>query len=208
VTNSQGVPGSRTFQGGIADGYLALTNEYDGYTYVYGKGQSSTSVAAPQTAVTLGQSIEITGTVLDQSPAQPGTPAIGDEYVGEWMDYIHSSRPKPNAIGVPVSIDAYDPNGNFIHIGDVTSNVDGSFQKLWKPDVAGEYTIIASFKGTNSYGSSSASTGVGVVNAPEATSTPSGSSEVIQAPISTFEIAIMIAVIVAILIGVINLRKH
>jgi hypothetical protein len=90
----------------------------------------------------------------------------------------------------------------------VTSNVDGSFQKLWKPDVAGEYTIIASFKGTNSYGSSSASTGVGVVNAPESTSTPSGSSEVIQAPISTFEIAILVAVIVAILIGVINLRKH
>jgi hypothetical protein len=209
VTNGQGVPGSRTFQGGIADGYLALTNEYDGYTYIYGKGKSSTTVSAPQTAVTLGQSIEITGTVLDQSPAQPGTPAIGDEYVGEWMDYIHSSRPKPvNAIGVPISIDAYDPNGNLIHIGDVTSNSDGSFQKLWQPDVAGEYTIIATFKGTNSYGSSSASAGVGVVNAPESTPTPTQTTNVTQAPISTFDIAILVAVIVAILIGILNIRKH
>jgi hypothetical protein len=186
-----------------------LTNEYDGYTYIYGKGKSSTTVSAPQTAVTLGQSIEITGTVLDQSPAQPGTPAIGDEYVGEWMDYIHSSRPKPvNAIGVPISIDAYDPNGNLIHIGDVTSNSDGLFQKLWQPDVAGEYTIIATFKGTNSYGSSSASAGVGVVNAPESTPTPTQTTNVTQAPISTFDIAILVAVIVAILIGILNIRKH
>ena len=73
VTNSQGVPGSRTFQGGIADGYLALTNEYDGYTYIYGKGQSSTTVSAPQTAVTLGQSIEITGKVT-----RPITSATGN----------------------------------------------------------------------------------------------------------------------------------
>ena len=208
VTNGQGIAGSRTFQGAIADGYLAMTNEYDGYMYVYGKGKSSTTVSAPKTAITMGQSIEITGKVLDQSPAQPGTPAIGDDYVGEWMDYIHSSRPKPaNAIGVPVSLDAYDPNGNLIHIGDVTSNSDGSFQKLWNPDVAGEYTIIATFKGTNSYGSSYDSTGVAVVNAPEATSTPTP-TQVTQAPFSTFDIAILIAVIVAILIGIINLRKH
>lgn len=208
VTNCQGVPGSRTFQGAIADGYLVLTNEYDGYTYVYGRGKSSTTLSAPQTAIRLGDSIEITGTVLDQSPAQKGTPAIGDEYISDWMDYIHSSRPKPtNAMGVPVSLDAYDPNGNYIHIGDLTSNADGAFQKLWKPDIAGEYTIIATFMGTNSYGSSSASTGIGVVEA-AATPTPEVTSEITQAPISTFEIAIMIGVIIAIILGIINLRKH
>jgi hypothetical protein len=156
----------------------------------------------------MGESIEITGTVLDQSPDSMGTPAIADDNMADWMDYLYANSPKPtNAIGVPVSLDAYDPNGNYIHIGDVTSNVDGSFQKLWAPDMAGEYTIIATFPGTNSYGSSSASTGIGVVNAPESTATPQ-TSELMQAPISTFEVAILVAVIIAILIGLINFRKH
>lgn len=208
VTNGQGVAGSRTFQGGIADGYLALTNEYDGYTYVYGKGQSKTTVSAPQTAVTLGQSLMITGTVLDQSPSSMDTPAISDENMADWMDYLYANRPKPtNAIGVPVSLDAYDPTGTLIHIGEVTSTSDGSFQKLWKPTIAGEYTIIATFKGTNSYGSSSASTGVGVVEADQ-NSTPQSSTVTEQAPYTAFEIAILIGVIVAILIGVVNLRRH
>ncbi|XHH10574.1 MAG: PQQ-binding-like beta-propeller repeat protein [Candidatus Bathyarchaeia archaeon] len=208
VSNFQGIPGSRTFQGAIADGYLALTNEYDGYTYIYGKGPSKTTISAPQTAVTLGQSIEITGTVLDQSPGSMDTPAIADENMGDWMGYLYTNSPKPtNAIGVPVSLDAYDPNGNYIHIADVISNVDGSFQKLWQPENAGEYTIIATFMGTNSYGSSSASTGIGVVNAPESTATPQ-TSEIMQAPITTFDAAILIAVIIAILIGIINLRKR
>ena len=209
ATNFQGVPGSRTFQGAIADGYLALTNEYDGYTYFYGKGPSQTTISAPQTAITIGQSIEITGTVLDQSPGSLGTPAIADESMADWMDYIHANSPKPtNAIGVPVSLDAYDPNGNYIHIGNIASNVDGSFQKLWSPDLAGEYTIIASFAGTNSYGSSSASTGLGVVNAPQPTSTQTTTQAVQATTPTTFEIAILIAVIVAILIGLINIRKH
>ena len=34
--------------GGIADGYLTASNSYDGYMYVFGKGQSATTISAPQ----------------------------------------------------------------------------------------------------------------------------------------------------------------
>ena len=56
--------------GPIADGYLTASG-YDGYTYVFGKGKSETTVTAPDVAVPKGTAITIKGTVLDMSPAQP-----------------------------------------------------------------------------------------------------------------------------------------
>ena len=32
-----------------------------------------------------------------------------------------------DATGVPVSIDAVDPNGNYIHLGDATSDASGRY---------------------------------------------------------------------------------
>jgi len=150
----------------------------------------------------------LTGKVLDQSHGSPNTPAISDDWMGQWMEYIHQGRPMPiDATGVSVSIDAVDPNGNNVHIGDAVSDISGTYNILWEPEIAGEYHIMATFTGSASYGSSYATTAVGVVNAPESTDTPT-TAQVEQAPISTFDVAILIAVIVAILIGVINLRKH
>ena len=60
----------------VSDGYLTAGNYYDGYLYVFGKGISTTTVSAPQTEVTSGHNAIISGTVLDQSPAQPGTPCV------------------------------------------------------------------------------------------------------------------------------------
>jgi hypothetical protein len=123
------------------------------------------------------------------------------------MEYIHMDRPIPvDATGVSVSIDATDPNGNSIHIGDSTSDISGTYSFLWEPELAGEYKVMATFAGTNSYGSSYATTAVGVVEGSE-TSTPAPSTIVEQAQFSSFDIAILVAVIVAILIGVINLMK-
>ncbi len=209
VSLAQGIAGSRDWQGALADGYLALTNEYDGNLYIYGKGPSSTSINAPLTAVNLGDSLMITGQVLDQSVGSPDTPAISDEFMGPWMEYLHMGRPMPvDAVGVPVSIDAVDPNGNNVHIGDAVSDISGTYSFMWQPDLAGEYKVMATFVGSASYGSSYATTAVGVVEGPQ-TSTPSPSSQIEQAPISTFEVAILAAVIIAILIGVVNLvRKH
>ncbi len=209
ISCGQGIAGSREFQGGIADGYLVMTNEYDGNLYVYGKGKSSTSITAPQTGISLGSTIMLTGKVLDQSPGSPNTPAISDDWMGQWMEYIHQGRPMPiDATGVSVSLDAVDPNGNSVHIGDAVSDISGTFSFIWTPEISGQYQIMATFMGSASYGSSYDTVGVAVVNAPEASATPTATADVTQAPISAFDIVILIAVIVAILIGIINLRKH
>ena len=49
----------------------------------------------------------------------------------------------------------------------VTSDgYSGTFACNWKPDIAGQYTITATFMGDDSYGSSFATTYVNVVEAP------------------------------------------
>ena len=104
--------------------------------YVFGKGQSATTVSAPQTAITAGTSSVITGTVLDQSPAQPGKAAVSDDSMGAYMEYLHMQQPidrmyhNITITGVPVSIDTVDPNGNSMHIATVTSDVSGTSHTL------------------------------------------------------------------------------
>ena len=49
----------------IADGYLTVDNGYDNRLYCFGKGQTETTVSAPDAAVTLGQSLVIKGSVTD-----------------------------------------------------------------------------------------------------------------------------------------------
>jgi hypothetical protein len=192
--------------GAVADGYLTASNGYDGYMYVFGKGKSATTVSAPLTAITQGQSVVLTGTVLDQSPAQPGTPCVSKESMATYMEYLHMQKPIPSGYivkGVPVSIDAVDPNGNYVHIADVTSDVSGTFSYMWKPEITGKYTVTATFMGDDSYGSSWAETAVGVVEAPAATPTPEPPQ---AAPDNTpMFAAIIAAVIVAIIIGIANL---
>jgi hypothetical protein len=152
--------------GAIADGYLTYDNKYDGYMYVFGKGQSATTIQAPLTAITEGQSVVLTGTVLDQSPGQPGTPCVSAASMTQWMEYLHMQKPIPtNVTGVPVSIDTLDPNGNLVHIATVTSDITGSYNYLWQPQVPGKYTVTATFTGDDSYGSSYAETAIGVVGA-------------------------------------------
>ena len=147
---------------GILTGY----NGYDNQIYAFGKGLSATTVAAPQTEMPLGSKVLITGTVTDQSPGQTclgvpaaGTPAIADDSMGSWMEYLYQQQPKPtNATGVPVHLTAIDPNGNFQDIGTATSDITGNYAISWTPPVPGIYTVTATFEGSNSYYSSSAET--------------------------------------------------
>jgi hypothetical protein len=183
----------------IADGYIASFNNYDCKVYSLGKGQTSTTVEAPMTAVTVGTKMVIQGAVLDQSPGAPGTPAISDNDMTQWMEYLYMQQPKPtNAIGVPVSIDAIDPNNNNVHLGDAISDSSGHFAFAWEtPNVPGQYTIMAHFIGTKSYFGSSSETTTFVS---EATPTPSPAPVAAQPPTDMYIAVGVIAIIIAIAI--------
>jgi len=194
----------------IADGYLAASNSYDGYMYVFGKGKSATTVTAPDTAITLGDSIVIRGTVTDQTPAQLGTACVSDESMSAWMEYLHMQKPMPtNVIGVPVILDVLDSNGNYRTIDTVTTDASGTFSCMWEPDIPGKYTLIATFAGSESYGSSWAETAFGVVEepaaTPEPTPKPASAAELYFVP-ATAGIIVAIAVVGVLLM--LMLRKR
>ena len=156
----------------IAQGYLVGVNAYDGCVYAFGRGQTATTASATLWG---GQNIVISGTVTDQTPTSQamGTPAISDAWMTPWMEYLYMDQPLPHdATGVPVSIDAVDPNGNFIHIGNATSDITGAYSYQWTPpDIPGKYTIIATFSADNSYYGSSGETAA-VVGSPTTTVSP------------------------------------
>ncbi len=166
----------------VADQKLVVVDNHDNQLYCFGKGPSATTVSAPQVLPSLGSSVMLTGTVTDQSPsgrrdindrldvALKGTPAIADSSMDAWMEYMFHQRPMPtDATGVPVSLDSIDPNGNFVHIGDTTSDATGNYGFKFTPDVPGTYQVIATFAGSNSYGPSYATTYLGVGEAPTST---------------------------------------
>jgi hypothetical protein len=193
--------------GPIHDGYVQLFSS-DGYMYWFGKGKSATTVTAPDIAAPLGTAVLIKGTVLDQSPAQPGTPCVSTDSVAAWMEHVHLQRDLPaNVTGVTVSLDTVDPNGNYVHIDDVTTDgYSGTFGYTWEPEVPGQYTVTATFMGDDSYGSSFAQTYVTVGPAP----TVAPTTEPEPAPDYTWTIVGMgIAIIIAVVIAtILILRKH
>jgi hypothetical protein len=163
----------------VADGYLVTSNPDDGYMYVYGKGKSATTVEAPLTSIPLGESIILKGSVLDLSPAQPSTPCVSKDSMTTQMEYLHMQLPiagiwnNVTMTGVPVSLDTLDPNGNNVHIADVTTDAySGTFGYTWEPEVPGQYMVTATFMGDDSYSNSFATTYVSVSEAVPASATP------------------------------------
>jgi hypothetical protein len=205
--------------GALADGYLVNANPDDGYTYSFGKGQSATTVTAPDMVISQGTGVVIKGTVLDQSPSQVGTPCVSDASMTTQMEYLHMQIPigglwgNATMTGVPVKLTAIDPNGNSIDIGTATTDAyHGTFSFAWTPDIQGQYNIIASFAGSDAYGSSSAATGV-VVSAPAATVAPVTTTPInmdtVNNTVVMSAIAVGIAVIIAVALAtVLILRKH
>ncbi len=157
----------------IADGKLLSHNCYDNQIYCFGKGPSAVTVETPLSAVTQGSNIIIQGTVTDQSPGAKGTPAISDADMSEWMPYLYEQQSIPtHANGVPVKLQAIDPNGNTIELGTVTSDVSGNYALMWAPEHPGLYTVIATFEGSESYYGSYAVTHVASNAAAAGTVTP------------------------------------
>jgi hypothetical protein len=222
--------------GAIADGYLTYENKYDGYMYVFGKGPSATTVSAPQTQISTGQNVVISGTVLDQSPgivpsatSQSGSTipfknnrgitnvaCVSANSMSTYMEYLYDQLPidgtyhNVTVTGVPVSIDAVDPNNNYVHIGTVTSDSTGAFAFTWAPTIPGQYRIIATFAGDDSYGSSSGNTYATVT---QATATPIPATPLPQSVADMYFVPSVIAIIVVIIIGfavlaILTLRKR
>jgi outer membrane protein assembly factor BamB len=171
--------GNAGYNFAISDGRLVALNAYDNSIYCFGIGPSATTVTAPDIAVPQGTAIILRGTVTDQSPSGrldinynldvplKGTPAISDEDMNEWMQYLYAQRPMPtNAKGVQVHLTAIDPNGNLQDIGYATSDTSGNYGITWTPPVPGAYKITASFEGSKSYGSSFGTTYLAVGPAP------------------------------------------
>jgi hypothetical protein len=201
-----------------ADGFLVGLNFYDNRIYCYGKGPSATTVSVQKDVITHGDSVLIKGMVTDQSPGAKklaqnlgyanGIPAMSDADQQAWMEYLYAQQAIPgNAKGVEVKLDTIDPNGNFIHIGTVTSDMSGMFKKTFTPEVPGEYTIIATFAGSKSYYSSYAETAISVLEAPPPTPPPPP-----EAPMPPYELYIIgtgIAIIIAVAIAtILILRKR
>ena len=218
----------------MADGSWTAYNGYDGRVYNFYKGLTETTVSAPTTTVPTGQAILIQGTILDQSPAQPGTPCVSADSMTAWMQYLHMQDPLPtNTTGVPVKLEAFGADGSVTEIGTVMSDTLG-YRTTWTPTTAGVYTILASFAGDDSYSSSHGSIAVSVgpapSNAPSANDvaqavvsalpvqtpvpTAPSASDVAQAVVANLPVAptfndsdyaIIAVVIIAILIGIVNL---
>ena len=202
--------------GGVEDGYLVAPNSWDGYLYVIGKGQSQTTVLAPDVAVPLGTGVMIKGTVLDLSPAQKGTPCVAKESMSMQMEHLHLGQPQGGiwnnvtVIGVPVSLTAIGSDGTVIDLGIATTNgYSGEFDKAWTPPKEDTYQIIASFAGDDSYASSMSTTAVSIGPAPTQIQIP----EQPVPPDYTMTIlgvgiAVIIAVVIAVAAAVLILRKR
>ena len=195
----------------IADGYLVSASQYDNLVYCIGKGPSEVTVSAPQTVISKGNDVLITGTVTDQSPGAKGTPAIADENMQAWMEYLYEQQPCPTtAKGVQVHVTAIDPNGNSQDIGYATSDMGGSFGIAWTPPIEGTYQVTATFDGTKSYGSSYATTHFAVGRAaaasPSPTSVPQPPGEGL--PTTTYIAIAAAVIIIAVVAAAILLRRR
>jgi hypothetical protein len=168
----------------MADGKVLALNYFDNEIYCFGPGSSATTVSIQTDVITHGNSVMIKGTVTDQTEtgrrntnglfdfSLKGTPAISDEDMGAWMEYMFMQQARPeNAKGVEVVLETLDPNGNFYEIGRTTSDINGNYGYAFTPEVPGDYQILATFKGSKSYGASYASTYLNVEEAPQATPT-------------------------------------
>jgi hypothetical protein len=149
-------------QAPVADGYLVTLNSYDSQIYSIGKGPSALTVTAPDLGAAFGQPIVIRGTVTDISAGTKqeqqaarfpnGVPAVSDASMGDWMAYVYMQKPQPtNTVGVQVSVNVVDANGNYRNIGTTTSDANGVFSYTWTPDISGSYSVIATFIGSESY---------------------------------------------------------
>jgi hypothetical protein len=200
----------------VADGYLVYLNAYDMQVYCIGKGPSATTASIQNDVTTHGKTVLVQGSVIDtaagtgqdeQAARFPnGVPAVSDESMTDWMEYVYMQKPKPtNVTGVEVIISVLDPNNNSYEVARTNSDTSGFFSVEFEPEVPGKYTVIATFAGSESYYGSSAETAVYVEEAPQPTPT---ATPVPQEPVGTYFTVSTVLIIVAIAIAVIVMLRR
>ncbi len=193
----------------IADGQLVVKNSYDNQIYAYGVGPSKITVNAPNAAVTTTGPFTITGRVTDISAGASqsavaanfpnGLPVVSDDSMSQFMEAVYQQQSMPNNItGVPVALSVLDSNGNYRTIGTATTNALGDFSFAWTPDIPGDFTVYATFAGTQSYYGSTASTGM---HAGVPAATPAPTQAPIQSMADQYFLPSVAAIIVVIIIG-------
>ena len=206
----------------IADGVMLTMNAYDNQIYAFAKGPSKLTVTAPSVGVTTATPITISGTITDISAGiqqdvvaknfPNGLPCVSDASMSSWMEYVYQQQPKPtNATGVPIAINVLDSNGNSRTIGTTNSDSNGVFSLTWTPDISGDYTVTATFAGTESYYPTSAGAAFHATEQiPAATTTPSqGQKYATTTDILLYVGVAAIAIIVAIAVAtILIIRKR
>ena len=200
----------------VADGFFVFLNTYDMQVYSVGKGPSQMTVSVTNDVIPSGSSVMIKGTITDiaagttqkeQAARFPnGVPAVSDASMTPWMEYVYMQKPRPtDTVGVPIVISVVDSNGNYREIGTAISE-DGFFSLNWKPDIEGQYTVYASFAGSESYWPSHAITAFAVdPAAPTPTQAPVAQESMadlyfIPAIAGLFVLIIVVAIVMIVLL--------
>jgi hypothetical protein len=205
----------------IADGYLVGWNSYDGQIYTYGVGPTETTVSAPSVGVTTSTAITISGMVTDISSGSlqnaiaanfpNGLPCVSDESMAQWMEYVYMQQPMPtNSTGVPVTVAVIDSNGNCYDIGTAVTDPSGFYSLSWTPIIPGDFTVTATFAGTDSYYGSYANAAF-YASAAAPTAAPTAApvtGYVTTSDLMMYMVGGVVAIIIAIaIVGLLILRK-
>lgn len=204
----------------IGDNIMAGLNAgYDNRIYSFGKGASQTTIASTPKISTNGDKILVEGYVTDIAPGTStydvaarfpaGVPAVSDDSMTDWMQYIYMQYPRPtNTTGVNVVISVVDPNGNSYTVGTATSDENGFFSTTFVPEVPGDYKVIATFAGSKSYWPSHSETAISVDNAATPTAAPVVEKSLVEQYFVPAVVAIILAIFIVGIVIVLMVRKR